>query len=93
MKTLLQKIFSPILSIFETDLKPSHYKKSHRIVLNVVGVLFLVLATGANWAAGFADDSGFIIPVVVFALLGLVCIIVGTLGSDGAVAKIWGSRS
>lgn len=92
MKSILTKLFSPILNQFETHDVAANYKPSHRIALNVVGVLFLVLATGAGYAATFSDDVGFFIPVVIFSCMGLVALVVGTLGSDGAVCKIWGTK-
>lgn len=38
------------------------------------------------------DDKGVYIPIVVFFTAGFVCLIVGGLGTEGAIAKIWGSR-
>ncbi|MBE1299175.1 MAG: hypothetical protein GJ680_04630 [Alteromonadaceae bacterium] len=92
MKSILIKLFSPILNQFETQDVAPNYKSSHRIALNVVGSLFLVLSIGAGYAARFGDDLGFFIPVVVFFCLGLVALVVGTLGSNGAVWKIWGTK-
>jgi len=92
MKTLLQTLFTPILKPFEQGGDPDCYRNSHRIVLNVVGLMFLVLSISTGKAAMLSDDIGFFIPVVVFFLLGFVSLIVGLLGSNGAVAKIWGNR-
>lgn len=92
MKAFLTKLFSPILNLFESDLEVANYKPSHRIVLNVVGALFWVLSAASLWISNYADDQGFVVPVAVFFLLGLVTLVVGTLGSNAAVAKIWGSR-
>lgn len=33
-----------------------------------------------------------LIPVVVFAALGVVAVVIGALGSNGAVSKIWGTE-
>jgi hypothetical protein len=49
-----------------------------------VGFLFFVLVTGT---------LGGLFPVAVFSLISLVCAVVAALGSDGAVAKIWGNQS
>ena len=92
MKTFFQRMFRPILSPFEKNTDPSLYRTSHRVVLRVVGILFLVLTAGSGQAARYADDAGFFIPVVVFFVLGFVSLVIGFLGSDGAVAKIWGNR-
>lgn len=91
MKSLLRKMFWPILKFFETGAEPVNYRKSHRVALIVVGVLFLGLSIGASIAAGYSGDPGAMIPFVVFFCLGLVALVVGTLGSNAAVAKIWGT--
>lgn len=90
MKAVLRKIFSPILNLFEKGPEPAGYKPSHRMVLNVVGVLFLVLSLGSGYAASYAGDPGFFFPVVIFFLLGFVTLIVGLLGTNTAVSKMWG---
>ena len=93
MKEFLRKICWPILRFFESNERVVGYKKSHRVALIVVGCLFLVLSTGAGLTASYVDDIGFIVPVVVFACIGFVSLVVGSLGSEAAVSKIWGSRS
>ena len=45
MKQRLRQLFSFILKPLESGKVGPSYKDSHRTVLNVVGVLFLVLAT------------------------------------------------
>lgn len=37
-------------------------------------------------------DSGYWLPIVVFGGAGLLGLLVGAIGSDRAVAKIWGSH-
>ena len=88
----MQKLFGPLASFLKSEGNATHYKKSHRVVLNVVGSLFIVLASSAGYAASFADDLGYYIPVVAFAILGSGCLTVGVFGSDGAVSKMWGSK-
>lgn len=92
MMNILKKICWPILNFFETDEVPANYKVSHRVSLNVLGVLFLGLSLFAAWAANSSDELGALIPVVVFFGVGLVAVIVGALGSKGAVGKIWGTK-
>jgi hypothetical protein len=58
----------------------------------VVGVLFLVLATVSATALVYTGKAGALIPVLVFFGIGGVSLIVGTLGSDAAVSKMWGNR-
>ena len=46
MMNILTKIFWPILRFFETDQVPENYKASHRVSLNVLGVLFIIVTLG-----------------------------------------------
>ena len=92
MKQLLRKLFWPILRFFETDNVGSNYKSSHRVILIVVGFLFFVLSVASGAASVYANELGALIPVVIFFAISLVAIVVGTLGSDGAVSKIWGNK-
>ncbi len=92
MKEFLRKICSPILSPFESGDDNYAYRPSHRKILIVVGALFLVLAMGALAATLVAELYGGLIPVVVFLAVGLVCEVVGALGSDKAVARMWKSK-
>lgn len=90
MSESLKKLFWPILKFFETGDSSANYKKSHRVALIIVGVLFLAL--GSAVGAFSTGDLGALIPVIVFVGLGLVAVVVGTLGSNGAVSKIWGTN-
>lgn len=90
MKELFIKLFWPILKFFETDAEATHYKKSHRVILIVVGALFMVLSVGSAASAFVSGEVGAFIPVVVFFGVGTVALVVGLLGSDSAVSKIWG---
>jgi hypothetical protein len=92
MKKSLRKLFLPILSIFESGEEEYSYKKSHRKILLVMGGLFLFLSAVSAIAAIVSSQMGGLVPFLVFFLVGLVCEIVGFLGSDRAVAKIWGSK-
>ncbi len=92
MKQLLIKLCWPILSFFETDVVAANYKKSHRVALNVMGALFLLLSVVSAGAFTATKDLGALLPVIVFGLVGLIALVVGTLGSNGAVCKIWGTK-
>ncbi|MFT5572094.1 MAG: UDP-N-acetylmuramyl pentapeptide phosphotransferase/UDP-N-acetylglucosamine-1-phosphate transferase [Cryomorphaceae bacterium] len=92
MKNTLTKIFWPILKFFETDEEPANYKKSHRVALNVLGGLFIFLSLVSSWAAYSTKELGALIPVVVFLCVGLVAVVVGSIGSNAAVCKIWGTK-
>lgn len=92
MKQTLRKLFWPILKFFESDEEPANYQKSHRVALLVLGSIFLVLSIGSMWAASSLGGLGAIVPIVVFFSIGLTAVVIGTLGSDAAVAKIWGTK-
>lgn len=91
VKAIFRSIFSPILNIFESGTDDYEYKASHRTILLFMGSLFLGLAALVLWSA-IGQDIGYFLPVVVFGALGLVSLVVGLLGNDRAVAKIWNSR-
>lgn len=92
MKALLRKLFAPVLNIFETGESDYSFKRSHRITLIVVGTLFLLLSLVSLAAAIYTSQVGAWLPFLIFFSAGSVCAIVGFLGSDQAVAKIWGSK-
>ena len=90
MKSLFRQIFSPILNIFESGSEEYTYKKSYRIILIVMGLLFTGLASLVYYLAE-GQDMGYLIPVIVFGSTGLLSLLIGLIGNDRAVAKIWGS--
>lgn len=93
MKNILTKVFWPILKFFETDDVPANYKTSHRFALNGLGTLFLFLACISAGATYLTGDMGSLFPVIIFGAIGTVAVVVGSLGSNGAVAKIWGTKN
>ena len=92
MKNSLRKLFTPILRIFESGEGEYIYKKSHRKILLVVGALFLTLSVVSAISAITSAQISGLIPFLVFFVVGLLCEVIGLLGSDRAVAKIWGSK-
>jgi len=92
MKQTLRQLFSLILNPFESGNDAYSYKASHRKILMFMGVLFLFLSAVSAISAIVSEQMGGLIPFLVFFLVGLVCEVVGFLGSDRAVAKIWGSK-
>lgn len=84
-------MFSPLLNIFESGEHPLPYKKSHRTTLIIVGSLFLMLSLGTATGAYFYDQLGALLPVLIFFAVGSTCFVVGVLGTDHAVSKIWGA--
>jgi len=92
VKALLRKLFSPLLSYFENGEEPYSYKKSYRTILIMVGALFMLLS-GFLVSLGITyNQSGVLIPCVVFFLVAVTALVVGFLGSDRAVSKIWGNK-
>ncbi len=93
MKQILRKIFSPILNIFESGTEEYAIKPLSRKILITVSVLFSVLAAAVFYLMPEETEAGYFLPIVIFGSIALVGFIVGFLGTDRAVAKIWGSRS
>lgn len=94
MKAFLRTLFSPILNIFESGDEAYNYRPSQRTILLAVSSLFCILILGVcvfSWYSK-AEGFGFLIPVVVFGSVAFVGFIVALLGSDRAVAKIWGNK-
>ena len=92
MKNLLRKLFSPILNIFENGNEPYTAKPLNRKILIVIGVLFSFLVSVVIYLSYDKGEMGYLIPVIVFSGVAFVALIVGFLGNDRAVAKIWGNR-
>lgn len=92
MKEVLRKLFSPLLNVFESDDGSFTYNKSHRKILLVVACLFLTLASVALSAGVVFAQWGALLPTLIFICVGLTCLVVGALGTDRAVAKIWGNK-
>ena len=92
MKNTLRKLFSPLLNLFEQGEEPYSYRKSHRVVLVVVGCLFMVLSAGLVAVGIVFAQAAVIAPLLVFFGVGLTALVVGGLGTDRAVPKIWGNK-
>lgn len=92
MKILFRKLFSPLLNALESGSEDYHYKPINRTVLLIFGVIFCSL--GGFLITIIPDDSdvGYYLPVVVFITAGATGLIVGLLGNNRAVAKIWGNK-
>jgi isoprenylcysteine carboxyl methyltransferase (ICMT) family protein YpbQ len=92
MKMGLRRFFSPLLHYFEAGKGEFNYRQSHRTALIAAGVLFLILSLVSLWSALIAAQFGAFIPLLVFMTASIVCLVVGTLGNERAVATIWGSK-
>ncbi|NVK72425.1 hypothetical protein C0J08_07555 [Marinomonas sp. CT5] len=89
MKSLLRKLCFPVLSMFESGEGEYDYKPSHRTILIVLGGLCLVIASASLAVTLVTRELAGVIPILLFLLTGLICEIVGLLGTDRAVARIW----
>jgi hypothetical protein len=89
MKDVMRKLCSPILEMFESGEGKYDYRKSHRTILLVLGALCFIIASVSLFFTLKTGEFAGIIPIAVFFITGLVCEIVGLLGSDQAVARIW----
>ncbi len=92
MKKILRSLFSPILNFFEKGDEPYACKPLNRKILIFMSTLFLSLAILVAYLSRDNSDSGYLLPVIVFATMAIIGLVVGLLGNDRAVAKIWGSR-
>ncbi|WP_417528591.1 hypothetical protein [Marinomonas shanghaiensis] len=92
MKKMLTKLCSPILGMFESEEGEYDYKPSHRTILIVLGGLCLVIASVSLIMTLKTGEAAGFIPIMLFFLTGLVCEVVGWLGSDRAVARMWKRR-
>ncbi|MBZ2169378.1 MULTISPECIES: hypothetical protein [Marinobacter] len=92
MKQAIRKLFSPLLKRLESGEVGPNYKASHRTILIAVGTLFMILGTISLVAMVYTGQLGAFVPVVAFLGLGGVCLIVGSVGTDAAVSKLWGHR-
>lgn len=92
MRSVFRNLFSFVLNPFESGSGTYAYKPSHRNVLIIIGLLFSALAIGVLFIAqgkGLAS----LFPVLVFGGAGILALVIGVLGNDRAVAKIWGHVS
>ncbi len=92
MKTALRKLFSPILNYFESGDGDYVYKSSHRKILLFMGGLSFFLSIISLTASIVASQIAGFLPILIFFIGGFICVIIGLLGNDHAVAKIWGSK-
>lgn len=75
--------------MFESGEGEYDYKPSHRTILIVLGGLCLVIASASLAVTLVTRELAGVIPILLFLLTGLICEIVGLLGTDRAVARIW----
>lgn len=92
MKSTLQKIFSPVLAIFEKNNDEFVYRALNRKIVLFISVVFFLLAFALPMFMPKLIEMGYWFVMLVFGALSFTGLIVGLLGSDKAVAKLLGSR-
>ena len=92
MDSPARRFFWVVLRPFEQGDEPYTHKPLNRKILLAVGVLFGVLCAASTFMAVDRGGIGYALPILVFFAASAVCLIVGLLGSDRAVARIWGNR-
>lgn len=91
-KDLARRLFAPLLGPLEGGDRAYTYTPRARLILWVVGLLFLGLASALALFMPKAIDVAVYVPISIFGLVGLFAIIVAWLGSERAIAKVWGNR-
>lgn len=91
-KNLARRLFAPLLNPLEGGAQAYTYTPRARLILWVVGLLFLGLASALAIFMPKGIDVAVFIPICIFALVGLFAVIVAWLGSERAIAKVWGNR-
>ena len=92
MKKRLEAIVAPLLKGLEGDTEAYRYQPMHRKILIVVGALFVTLTlVSAYFSLAYGLPAGLLSTAVFLGAAGL-CLLVGLLGSDRAVAGLWGNR-
>ena len=91
MKNIIRKMFAFILTPLESGDEQYAYKPSHRKILVTMGVMFSALGFGVLLIIP-EGEMGYYLPVIIFGGGGILSIVVGLVGSDRSVSKIWGSK-
>jgi len=94
MKNALKNVFGFILNPLEKGDEEFQHNKLGRKILLVIGFLFSLLSGGIATIVLNLDntDPTYLFPSVIFGGAAFYCFVVGFLGSDRAVAKVWGTR-
>ncbi|MHA7833102.1 MAG: hypothetical protein ACX94A_01345 [Algiphilus sp.] len=92
MKAQFRRLFAPVLQPLEAGDGAFRYQPMHRTILLVVAGLFLLLSAVSAYFSISAGLTAGLLATVVFLTLSSTCAIVGLLGNDRAVARLWGNR-
>lgn len=92
MKDSLRQLAWPILRRFEEAEGEYPYEPMHRTILFIVGGLFAILALVSGYFALAAGLPAGLLATAIFIAGSGLCLLVGSLGSERAVARLWRSR-
>lgn len=93
MKDSLRRLFYPILRFFENDSDEFNLTSTNRKVALFISTTFVIIALLLPVIASGSPFTSYIFPVIVFGSIGFIGLVVGSLGSDHAVAKLVGNRA
>ena len=93
MKGRLRQLFHPILRFFENDSDEFNLTPTNRKVALFISATFVIIAILPPVIASGSPITGYIFPMIVFGGIGFIGLVVGSLGSDHAVAKLVGNRA
>lgn len=92
MKKTLQKLFAPVLAIFENNNDEFVNRPLNRKIVLFISTVFFLLAFALPMFMPKLIEMGYWFVMIVFGVLSFTGLIIGLLGSDKAVAKLLGSR-
>lgn len=94
MKNKFRALFGFILNPLESGDEEFQINPLARKILLTVSVLFIGLASAVliTFIKSTSNDYAYLLPCVIFLLVGLYGLIVGLLANDRGIAKIWGGR-
>lgn len=91
-KALARNLFAPLLKPLEGGDQAYVYTPRARLILWVVGILFLGLGSALALFMPKDLDTAVYVPIIIFGVVGLFAMLIAWLGSERAVAKVWGNR-
>jgi hypothetical protein len=92
MKDQLRRLFGFLLNPLEKGTADYQYKPLNRTVLLVMSLVFLGLSLAVAWVAISQGAWSHLVAALIFGGVSILGLVVGLLGSDRAVAKLWGNK-
>lgn len=94
MKNKFRTLFGFILNPLESGDEEFQTNPLARKVLLAISALFIGLASAVlvTFIKTASSDFAYLLPCLIFILVGIYGLIVGLFANDRGVAKIWGGR-